>query len=80
MAARPSRLGETLFALFHLALLVGAVGIAVLALVRGNTWRFLVICCCLAIYYVVVLDKPVRQEVARRRSLRAANQGKGPKK
>ena len=37
---------------------------------KANTWRFLVILCCLAIYYFVVLDKPVRLEIARRRSLR----------
>jgi uncharacterized membrane protein YfcA len=63
-----------------MALLIGAVGVAVVSLVKGDTWRFLVICCCLGIYYVVVLDKPVRREIARRRSLRAANQGKGPQK
>lgn len=72
MAERPSRLGDTLFALVHLALLAGAVIVAVQALLKGNTWRFLVVSCALLVYYFAVLDKPVRREIARRKGLRAA--------
>jgi hypothetical protein len=70
MAARPSRLGDTVFAFVHMALLAGALVLAVLSLLKGDTWRFLIICCCLLIYYVIVLDKPLRQEIARRQGLR----------
>ncbi|MDD8025286.1 MAG: hypothetical protein PHI34_02145 [Acidobacteriota bacterium] len=79
MAAQRSRLGDTLFALFHVALLAGAAVTAVLSLLKGNTWRFLVIICCLGIYYVMVLDKPVRLEIARRKNLRRNSIEKGPK-
>ncbi len=78
MAERRGRRGDTVFALVHLALLAGAVIAAVLALLKGNTWRFLVIACALLVYYFAVLDKAVRQEIARRRSLRTAGKGKSP--
>ncbi|MGD0782647.1 MAG: hypothetical protein ABSA30_07295 [Candidatus Aminicenantales bacterium] len=65
-----SRLGDTAFALFHLALIAVIAVYAVVSLVQGNTWRFLVILCGLAIYYFLVLDKPVRAEIERRRRLR----------
>ncbi len=79
MAERQSRLGDTLFALFHLALLAGAAVVAGLALLKGNTWRFLVVSCALLVYYFAVLDKPVRQEIARRRGLRAEAKENHPK-
>jgi len=69
MANPPHRAADTLFALFHLAMIVVVAGYAVLSLVRGNTWRFLVVAACLAIYYFLVLDVPVRREIARRRNL-----------
>jgi len=67
---RLGRLGDTLFALFHLALIAAIIVYAVLSLVQGNTWRFLVILAGLTIYYFLVLDKPVRKEIERRRRLR----------
>lgn len=70
MAIRPNRAADTLFALFHLAMIVVVIGYAVLSLARGDTWRFLVVAACLAIYYFLVLDVPVRREIARRRNLR----------
>jgi uncharacterized membrane protein YoaK (UPF0700 family) len=76
MAERGGRLGDTVFALVHLALLAGAIIVAVLALLKGNTWRFLVVACALLVYYFAVLDKPVRGEIARRKGLRAAGKGK----
>jgi hypothetical protein len=67
---RLGRLGDTLFALFHLALIAAIIVYAVLSLVQGNTWRFLVILVGLTIYYFLVLDKPLRKEIERRRRLR----------
>ncbi len=64
------RLGDTLFALFHLALIAAIIVYAFVSLVQGNTWRFLVMLCGLTIYYFLVLDKPVRAEFERRRRLR----------
>jgi hypothetical protein len=67
---RPARPGDTFFALFHLALIGVIIGYAVVSLFQGNTWRFLVILAGLTIYYFIVLDKPVRVEIERRRRLR----------
>ncbi len=78
MAERRGRLGDTVFALVHLALLAGAAVTAVLALLKGDTWRFLIVSCILLVYYFAVLDKPVRKEIARRRDLRRSAPGKGP--
>jgi hypothetical protein len=64
-------LGDTLFALFHVALLAGLAVSGVVSLIKGNTGQFLIIFGGLAIYYFLVLDKPVRAEIQRRRSLRA---------
>jgi len=64
------RWSETLFALFHMALLLAIAGYAVVSLAQGNSWRFLVIMAGLSIYYFIVLDKPVRLEIERRRRLR----------
>jgi hypothetical protein len=64
-------LGDTLFALFHVALLAAMAVSGILSLIKGNTGRFMIIFGGLAIYYFLVLDKPVRAEIERRRSLRA---------
>ena len=70
MSERSRRLGDTLFALFHLVLLLAVFGYGISWLIRGNTWRFLIIMAGLVIYYFFVLDKPVRAEIERRRRLR----------
>lgn len=66
-----ARWSDTAFALFHLAMIAAIIVYAVVSLIQGNTWRFLVILAGLNIYYFVVLDKPVRMEIKRRRLLRA---------
>jgi len=64
------RLGDTLFALFHLGLLLAIAGYAVVSLVRGNTWRFLVLAAGLVLYYVLVLHSAVKADIERRRKKR----------
>jgi hypothetical protein len=62
---------DWIFAFFHLFLLIGVIGYAFYSLfVYGNFDRFALIMGCLAIYYFVVLHKPVKQEIARRKKLR----------
>jgi hypothetical protein len=63
---------DWIFAFFHLFLLIGVIGYAFYSLiVYGNVDRFALIMGCLAIYYFVVLHKPVRQEIARRKKIKA---------
>ena len=64
---KSSKKVDLAFALFHLALLLAILIYGLLGLVRGNYWRFGVILAGLGIYYFVVLHKPVRQEMARRK-------------
>jgi hypothetical protein len=63
-----SRLGDTLFAFFHLGLLLAAFVYGIVLIVRGQTARGAVILAILALYYVLILHKPVVREIARRRS------------
>ncbi len=65
-----SRVGDTAFALFHLALLVGLLGYAVWSLAAGAYERGGLILGVLALYYILVLHKPVVAEVRRRRERR----------
>jgi len=51
-------------------LLLGAVGYAVLSAVQGNTTRLGILTVCLVGYYFLVLHKPVRSEIRRRRELK----------
>jgi hypothetical protein len=63
---------DWIFAFFHLFLLLGVVIYALYSLVvHGNVLRFVLIAVSLAIYYLLVLRKPVRQEIERRRSLKS---------
>ncbi len=66
-------MGDWIFAFFHLFLLIGIAGYAVISLFQGNTHRFGVIAALLIVYYFFVLHKPVRKEIARRRKIK--NQG-----
>ncbi len=66
-----SKLGDTVFAVVHLLALVAVFLYGVVALVRGNRGRFGVILAGLVFYYVLVLHKPVKKEIARRRAGRA---------
>ena len=56
-----------IFAFVHLFLLIAIVVYAFVSLVQGNTLRFGLIAICLILYYFVVLDKPVRKEIERRK-------------
>ena len=67
-----SKLGDTVFALFHVLALAALAAFAVIDLLQGNTTRFEVITGGLVLYYVLVLHKPVLREIERRRNLKSA--------
>jgi Flp pilus assembly protein TadB len=67
-----SKLGDTIFAVFHLFLLITVVVYAVIGLVQGNTMRFAVMMAGLVLYYFLVLHKAVLKEIDRKRKLRSA--------
>jgi Ca2+/Na+ antiporter len=60
-------MGDWVFAFFHLFLLIGIVAYALYALIQGKTLRFGLIVVCLIVYYFLVLHKPVKTEIKRRR-------------
>jgi uncharacterized membrane protein YfcA len=61
---------DWVFAFFHLALLLGLLGYAFLAFARGQVLRFFTILLFLAGYYLLVLHKGVKKEIARRKGLK----------
>ena len=64
-------MSDLIFAFFHLFLLMGVVIYAFYSLlVHGNVLRFGLIAAGLIVYYFVVLHKPVRKEIERRRKLK----------
>lgn len=63
-------MSDLVFAIFHLLLLLGVLGYAFIALFHGNYLRFLLIIAGLAAYYFLVLHKPVRKEIERKRKLK----------
>ena len=68
----PSKLGDTIFAVAHMLALIAVFLYGVVALVRGNRTRFFVVIGGLLAYYLLVLHKPVRKEIARRRAGRSS--------
>ncbi len=64
-------MSDWIFAFFHLFLLLAVLFYAVYSLFQGNVIRFTLILLLLGIYYLIVLHKPVRQELERRRRLKA---------
>lgn len=66
-----AKLGDTIFALFHVFSLATLLVFAVIDLIHGNTTRFGVIAGGLALYYVLILHKPVVKEIERRRNLKS---------
>ncbi|TET66850.1 MAG: hypothetical protein E3J56_13725 [Candidatus Aminicenantes bacterium] len=60
-------MSDWIFAFFHLFLLIGAVLYAFYFLFQGNTLRFGIIIICLIGYYFLVLHKPVKREIERKR-------------
>lgn len=67
-----SKLGDTIFAVFHLLLLITVAVYAIIGLLQGNTMRFAVIMAGLVLYYFIVLRKAVLKEIDRKRKLRSA--------
>ena len=61
---------DTVFALVHLALLVGVLAYAIYALATGHVVRGALLLALLVFYYFLVLHAAVRKEVARRRKRR----------
>ena len=64
-------MGDLIFAFFHLFLLIGVAGYAVVSLFQGNNHRFGIISALLLVYYFFVLHKPVRKEIERRRKMKS---------
>ena len=67
-----SKLGDTIFALFHVLALTALAVFAVIDLIQGNATRFGVVGGGLILYYLLVLRKPVLKEIERRRNLKSA--------
>lgn len=63
-------MSDWIFAFFHLILLLGVVGYAILALIQGNILRFGLITLLLIVYYFLVLHKPVKREIQRKRNIK----------
>ena len=62
-----NRMSDTIFAIVHFFVLLGVLGAAILSIIRGNIARGGLILILLAVYYVLVLHKAVRKEIARKR-------------
>lgn len=56
-----------IFALFHLLLLLGILGWAIVSLIHGNMGRAGLIVVCLTAYYFIALHDQVKKEIARTR-------------
>ena len=63
----PSKLGDTAFAVAHVLALVAVFVYGLVALIGGNIPRFALVGGGLVVYYFLVLQKPVKNEIARRR-------------
>jgi len=80
MASKPSPpekkspLGDTIFAIVHLILLIAILIYAIVSLVLGNARRSVVLLACLILYYALVLHKPFVKEIERRRIKKSAAQ------
>lgn len=61
-------MSDWIFAFFHLLLLLGLVGYAILALIQGNILRFGLIVLGLIGYYFLVLHNPVKKEIQRKKT------------
>jgi hypothetical protein len=58
---------DTIFAFFHLFLLLGVLAYALYSLIEGNLLRFSLIVVCLVGYYFLALHKNVKKEIKRKR-------------
>ena len=62
---------DWIFAFFHLILLVGIIVYAFYSLFVGNVLRFAILIVLLTGYYFLVLHKPVKREIERKRKKRS---------
>lgn len=67
-AGELKKLGDTIFSIVHLLAIIAVFLYGVVALIGGNTARFALVMGGLAVYYVLILHKPMRKEIARRRA------------
>lgn len=67
---KSSKKVDLIFAFFHIFLLLAILVYGIIGLIHGNLWRFAIISAGLAVYYFVVLHRPVRLEIARRKKLK----------
>ncbi len=58
---------DWIFAFFHLFLLIAVIVYAVISLIQGNTLRFIILVFLLGGYYLLVLHKPLKKEIERKR-------------
>lgn len=58
---------DWIFAFFHLLLLVAVIVFAVISLIQGNILRFIILIFLLGSYYLLVLHKPLKKEIERKR-------------
>lgn len=72
-------MADWIFAFFHLFLLAGILAYAFYSLAQGNTFRFGLIAVCIIAYYFLVLHKPVKNELKRKREFKST-EGKSTKK
>jgi hypothetical protein len=63
-------MGKTIFALFHLALILGLLAYGIVLLVQGQTNRGFTLLGILGLYYALVLHKAVLAEIERKRRLK----------
>ncbi|MBN1223724.1 MAG: hypothetical protein JXB23_10765 [Candidatus Aminicenantes bacterium] len=61
-------MSDWIFAFFHLILILGVAIYAFVALFTGNYLRFGIIAVCLVGYYFLVLHKPVKKEIERKKT------------
>ena len=63
-------MGRTLFAIFHMALLLGLLAYGLVLLFRGETSRGFTTLAILGLYYAIVIHKAVLAEIERKRRLK----------
>jgi hypothetical protein len=75
-----AKLGDTIFAIVHLLLIVALVVFAFVDLFQGNVVRFAVLMTGLVLYYFLVLHKGVLKEIRRKRSAGTSSRAKNAKR
>lgn len=66
------KLADTVFSVVHALALIAIFIYGVIGLVQRNVGRFAVVLLGLAVYYALVLHKPVVKEFKRKRALKSA--------